>query len=39
MNKTKERMQDEAKKLNELENRLESYKSKSKERVNEVQEQ
>jgi len=39
MNKTKERMQDEAKKLNELENRLENYKSKSKERVNEVQEQ
>jgi hypothetical protein len=39
MNKTKEQMHEEAKKLNELENRLESYKTKSKERVNEVQEQ
>jgi hypothetical protein len=32
-------MQEEAQKLLELENRLENYKSKSKERVNEVQEQ
>ncbi|UJR21266.1 hypothetical protein I4U23_024361 [Adineta vaga] len=39
MNKTKERMEEEGKKLTELENRLENYKTKSKERVNEVQEQ
>lgn len=39
MNKTKEQMHEEAKKLNELENRLETHKSKSKEHVNEVQEQ
>ncbi|CAF1272609.1 unnamed protein product [Adineta steineri] len=39
MNKTKERMQEEGKKLNDLENRLENYKSKNKERTNEVQEQ
>jgi hypothetical protein len=32
-------MQEEVQKLLELENRLESYKSKSKERVTEVQEQ
>ncbi len=39
MNKTKERMQEEEKKLIQLENRLENYQIKSKERVNEVQEQ
>jgi hypothetical protein len=38
-NKTKERMQEEGQKLIELENRLENYRTKSKERVNEVQEQ
>ena len=32
-------MQEESQKLLELENRLENYKSKSKERVSEVQEQ
>jgi len=39
MNKTKEQMKEEAQKLIELENRLENYKIKGKERVNEVQEQ
>jgi hypothetical protein len=39
MNKTKGQMQEEANKLIELEHRLENHKSKSKERVNEVQEQ
>jgi sulfur transfer protein SufE len=39
MNKTKEQMKEEAQKLIELGNRLESYKIKGKERVNEVQEQ
>ena len=39
MNKTKERMHEEAQKLIELENRLENHKVKSKDRVNEVQEQ
>lgn len=39
MNKTRELMKEEQHKFIELENRLENYKTKSKERVNEVQEQ
>ncbi len=39
MNKTQTRLIDEAEKLSQLEERLESYKNKNKERVNEAQEQ
>ena len=39
INQTKELMQEEKQKLIELENRLENYKIKSKERVTDVQEQ
>ncbi|CAF3413939.1 unnamed protein product [Rotaria sp. Silwood1] len=39
MNQTRIRMQEEAKKITELENHLENFKSKSKEHVIEVQEQ
>ncbi|CAF4626255.1 unnamed protein product, partial [Rotaria magnacalcarata] len=39
VNQTNLRMQDETKKITELENRLEIYKIKNKERMNEVQEQ
>ncbi len=39
MNKTQTRLIDEGEKLSQLEERLESYKNKNKERVNEAQEQ
>ncbi|CAF4456370.1 unnamed protein product, partial [Rotaria magnacalcarata] len=39
VNQTNLRMQEETKKITELENRLEIYKIKNKERMNEVQEQ
>ena len=39
MNKTQTRLIDEAEKLAQLEERLENYKNKNKERINEAQEQ
>jgi hypothetical protein len=39
MNKTQTRLIDEADKLTQLEERLETYRSKNKDRVNEAQEQ
>lgn len=39
MNKTKAQLNQDSEKLSELEERLENYKSKNKERANEVQEQ
>jgi len=39
MNKTQRRLNDDAEKLAQLEERLENYKNKNKERVNEAQEQ
>jgi hypothetical protein len=39
MNKTQTRMHDDADKLAQLEERLENYKSKNKDRANDVQEQ
>jgi len=39
MNKTQTRLNNEAEKLAQLEERIESYKSKNKERPNEAQEQ
>jgi len=39
MNKTQTRLMDEAEKLAQLEERLENYKNKNKDRVNDTQEQ
>jgi len=39
MNKTHTRLMDEAEKLAQLEERLENYKNKNKDRVNDTQEQ
>ena len=39
MNKTQNRLVDEAEKLTQLEERLENYKNKNKDRANDAQEQ